>query len=535
MSPVTNSQPARGAARSLKTVLLAAVATLSLLLVIAFGQQSLSAWKSYSRAQQVQEFDAAANKFIAGLYEVLMERLYTNNALQAANPVDDATKREIEARRKTVRENYQPGLAALKQQDFPGRESLLADLDRALAKANDYRAQADRAITQPRDARDENLRKTFVPVITDSVNTSLKVWFAALHSAAAADPTLASLAVIKELGWRMRDVSGQERSNISSAIASGAPVPPAALIQNAGTRAQANVLWAQLENLTAGPETHPEIKAAMAAARDQYFAAFRKLADDMKAVGDAEGSKYPITATQYVETTTPQIGTLLNVMYAAGKASEAHSATLKAGALTVLIIDLLALLAGAAVAAGTLFVVLRRITAPLAAMSAAMSRLAEGDLEVAIPGVGRTDEIGAMANAVQVFKDNAVRANTLASEQKAEQTAKEKRQAAIETAIRSFEESATAALKSLGASSTELDGTARSMTATATETTTQATAAATASEQASTNVQTVASAAEELSSSIAEIGRQVSESTKIAGQAAEQANRTNEQIGRAHV
>ena len=269
---------------------------------------------------------------------------------------------EIEARRKTVRENYQPGLAALKQQDFPGRESLLAALDRALAKANDYRAQADRAITQPRDARDENLRKTFVPVITDSVNTSLKVWFAALHAAAAADPTLASLAVIKELGWRMRDVSGQERSNISSAIASGAPVPPAALIHNAGTRAQANVLWAQLENLTAGPETHPEIKAAMAAARDQYFAAFRKLADDMKAVGDAEGSKYPITATQYVETTTPQIGTLLNVMYAAGKASEAHSATLKAGALTVLIIDLLALLAGAAVAAGTLFVVLRRIT-----------------------------------------------------------------------------------------------------------------------------------------------------------------------------
>jgi hypothetical protein len=68
----------RTTGRSLKTVLLAAIASLSFLLVIAFGQQSLSAWSAYSRVSRVQEFDAAANKFIAGLFEVLLERLYTN-------------------------------------------------------------------------------------------------------------------------------------------------------------------------------------------------------------------------------------------------------------------------------------------------------------------------------------------------------------------------------------------------------------------------------------------------------------------------
>jgi methyl-accepting chemotaxis protein len=525
------SSPVRGsAARSLKTILLATIAGLSLLLVIAFGQQSMSAWKTYQRANQVQEFDTAANRFIAGLFEVLMERLYTNNALQAAGPIDDATKREIEVRRKSVRENYQPGLAALRQQDFPNRETLLADLDRALAKANDYRAQADRAVTQPRDARDENLRKTFIPTITDSVNASLKVWFAALHTAAAADPALASLAVIKEIGWRMRDVSGGERSNVSSAIAAGTPIPPAALVGNAASRAQVNLLWAQLENLTAGPDTHPEIKKAMAGARDQYFVAFRKLADDMKAAGDSEGSKYPMTATQYVETTTPQIGTLLNVLYAAGKASEARAEALGSSALWTLTIYVLLLGLGIAMAAGTLFVVVRRIATPLLGMTGAMSRLAAGDLNVEIPSVGRQDEIGAMASSVQVFKDNAVRAASLAAKEKTEQEAKEKRQAAIEKAIRTFEASVGNALKTLGSAATELDGTARLMAATAGETSQQATVVAAAAEQASTNVHTVSAAAEELSSSIAEIGRQVAESTGIAGKAADDAGRTNGQM-----
>jgi methyl-accepting chemotaxis protein len=518
------------AARSLRTILFAAIAGLSLLLAVAFGQQSLSAWSAYTRASSVQAFDAAANKFIAGLFEVLLERLYTNNALQGANPIDDATKREIETRRKAVRENYEPGLAALKQQDFPNRATLLADLDRALAKANDYRAQADRAVTQPRDSRDENLRKTFIPTITDSVNASLKVWFAALHAAAEVDPALAKLAVIKEIGWHMRDYSGRERSNVSSAIASGAAIPAAALTINAGTRAQVDILWQQLENLTAGADTHPAIKAAMAVAREQYFNAFRKLADDMKKVGETEGSKYPMTATQYVETTTPQIGTLLNVLYAAGKASEAHAGSLKSAALRTLILDLVLLLVGVVMAVGTLLVVVLRITRPLSAMSGAMTQLAQGNLQLEIPGVGRGDEIGAMAGSVQVFKDNALRAASLAAEQKAEQDTKEKRQAAIEGAIKAFEASVGTALQTLGSSAAELDATARSMSVTADETARQATAVAAASEQASTNVQTVASAAEELSSSIAEIGRQVAESTRISGKAVDDAGRTNEQM-----
>jgi len=176
------------------------------------------------------------------------------------------------------------------------------------------------------------------------------------------------------------------------------------------------------------------------------------------------------------------------------------------------------------------FIIVRSITAPVAGMTGAMSRLAAGDATVEVPGVGRADEIGAMASAVQVFKDSMAKAEAMSAAQRDEQSRKEKRQQAVEASIAAFEASVSAALLKLGSSSDHLSSTARTMSGTAEETTVKATAVAAASEQASTNVQTVASASEELSSSVAEIGRQVAESTKISGQAVNDAGKTDEQM-----
>ncbi|MBV8538754.1 MAG: HAMP domain-containing protein, partial [Alphaproteobacteria bacterium] len=169
----------------------------------------------------------------------------------------------------------------------------------------------------------------------------------------------------------------------------------------------------------------------------------------------------------------------------------------------------------------------RGVSRPILGMADAMSKLAGGDLSTAVPGTERTDEIGSMAEAVQVFKDNMVRAEALSAEQKSEQARKERRQKAIEGYIEAFDRSVTGALKVLAAAAHELGRTAKSMTATAEETSRQAVAASGASEEAAVNIQTVASASEELSSSISEIGRQVSHSTRMTGQAAEQVGRAN--------
>jgi methyl-accepting chemotaxis protein len=172
----------------------------------------------------------------------------------------------------------------------------------------------------------------------------------------------------------------------------------------------------------------------------------------------------------------------------------------------------------------------RAIMRPIAGMTDAMTRLAGGDKSAAIPGVGRKDEIGDMAGAVQVFKENMIKAEQLAAEQAKEQERKEARTKAIEAYIGNFDKSVTGSLNTLAAAATEMQSMAESMSATAEETQRQSTAVAAASEQASTNVQTVASASEELSSSIGEISRQVAESSRITQTAVHEAGKTNAEI-----
>jgi methyl-accepting chemotaxis protein len=172
----------------------------------------------------------------------------------------------------------------------------------------------------------------------------------------------------------------------------------------------------------------------------------------------------------------------------------------------------------------------RSIANPVVGMTGAMQKLAGGDMKVEIPGVERKDEIGDMAATVQVFRDNMIKADQLAAEQRDEQERKEKRQKAIEGYIANFESTVAAALKTLASASTELQSTANSMSATAEQTERQSTVVAAASEEATTNVQTVASAAEELSASISEIGSQVSKSTDISQRAVTQAEATNTSV-----
>ena len=176
---------------------------------------------------------------------------------------------------------------------------------------------------------------------------------------------------------------------------------------------------------------------------------------------------------------------------------------------------------------GVGWAMIRSVSAPITAMTDAMRRLAGRELTVEIVGPGRGDEIGAMAKAVQVFKDNMVQADRLATEQAAERAANEQRASRLTALVQTFEARVSDLIRHVSSSAAELEGTANAMTATAGQTNQQAAGVASAAEQASVNVQTVASAAEQLTASISEITRQVAQSSKIAGKAFDDARRTD--------
>ncbi|WP_159104333.1 methyl-accepting chemotaxis protein [Sneathiella glossodoripedis] len=198
----------------------------------------------------------------------------------------------------------------------------------------------------------------------------------------------------------------------------------------------------------------------------------------------------------------------------------------------------------------------RKLTVPLGRMAGQMQELASGNLEVELRYLQRDDQIGNMAKAIQVFKEDALRKRDLEQEQKAaqaqaeqerieaekrkeerarqqeldKQQAEQEKKDALFSLVSKFENSVGGIVDGVASAATEMQATAEGMSTNSRQTTEQATAVSRASASATQNVQAVASAAEELSASIREISTQVSQSSSITSQAVQEAGRANELI-----
>ena len=174
----------------------------------------------------------------------------------------------------------------------------------------------------------------------------------------------------------------------------------------------------------------------------------------------------------------------------------------------------------------------RAISKPVIGLCAGMRELAEGNFEVVLPGLGRGDEVGDMAQAVETFKVKAEQKARAEAEAKAQQDqlAAQQRKADMIKLADTFEAAVGEIVETVSSASTELEASASTLTTTAERAQEITTMVAAASEEASTNVQSVASATEELTSSVNEISRQVQESARIANDAVDQARKTNDRV-----
>jgi methyl-accepting chemotaxis protein len=169
----------------------------------------------------------------------------------------------------------------------------------------------------------------------------------------------------------------------------------------------------------------------------------------------------------------------------------------------------------------------RSILRRLSGLQRSMQLLSSGDLESEIYRSHQQDEIAAMADSLQVFRESMIQSRALSAEQDKDRSAKAERASRMEARIVEFETTVRTALDSLQTAAGSMQSTAKSMSATADESSALVSAVASAAEETSVNVQTVSSGTEELSSSIEEIGRQVVTSSEIARKAVAEAGQTD--------
>ncbi|RXG89225.1 methyl-accepting chemotaxis protein [Bradyrhizobium zhanjiangense] len=180
---------------------------------------------------------------------------------------------------------------------------------------------------------------------------------------------------------------------------------------------------------------------------------------------------------------------------------------------------------------GASFLIGRSVTRPLARITALTERLAAGDSAFDVPHTDRRDEVGGLAKALAVFKDNASAVSRMhAEQQELKQKADDEKRRAMADLAGKFEASVQAVVRDVFNEARAMQQAAQGMSETANKATNRASFVATACQQASSNVQTVASAAGELSSSITEISQRVAQAASVADKAAADGQRTNDTV-----
>ena len=339
------------------------------------------------------------------------------------------------------------------------------------------------------------------------------------------DAETAELIEIKQLGWLARDAIGLERNALSEALNAKA-ISPVLQKRMAELRGRAEVTWAVVRQL--GQSAPREIREAVNNAHDVAFGKYETL---RRALVEAlaSGGPAPVSLDELTKSSNAALEALTVVPNAAVAAAERHAFLKHAHANHSLALHLLLLVIAGTLGAAGFIVAQWRVTGPISEITHIMRRLAQGDATVEIPDTGRRDEVGEMARALEVFKENALE-RVSAERNEAHERAVAERKAEMNRLSDEFAMEIGHVVDVVSSSAAELEGAAGGLTATAEATQRLSDAVAAAAQRLSANVRSVFSASEAMTSSANDISRRVKESRVIAQTAVMQAERTDQSM-----
>jgi methyl-accepting chemotaxis protein len=506
----------------LKTVILAT----ALCVVVGF---SLNAWDSWNRLQVASRIsvvaDASANLFKA-MHNLRTDRSTTNRMLNS----DAAMDADIEKYLRNIRDTEMPAMAnalvTLNTMDLPQAKTLVPELDRAFKTLGNQQKEFWEMMAKPKAERRAALPKEYM----DTVNTLLDVMDKLSTTLAASvnhqDATIDQLLAIKQIAWLLRNTAGEASLMVSLGLSSGksSPENKLAYTKNVGGT---EIAWNALELVSAGMQLPPALEKAIAATKTAYFEPQYLQLRERLINQVMAGEKTEMTANQWTPVTVGRLAGAVNVAEGALDAAKEHSQAQYVSARNSLIVQLMLLLGAIALTAGAMTLVTRRVIRPLHNMRDAMLKVAAGDLAVDTGCTARSDEIGALAGALDTFKQQAMDKARIEAQERERNATAATRQQAIEAHVGEFETIIRQTLHQLGDASGQMRSTSTSLSTVSRQTNERVQVAEKASSDASMSVDSVAAASEELSASINDISQQAAHAAGIASRAVNQARETD--------
>ncbi len=514
---------------SIRQVLTSSLIVISMIIVGLVGFILVRQWQSYQTLSAASEAARAVTLLSKATIELSLERSLSQVALNLDDPIAPDIDDLLQAQRSKSDVLFGEARAQiLGSARIDARAEIIRRLDRYLGEIESLRNRVDPLLTSTIANRPKSEIETIPRAIKANVLAlnSLGSDLRALMTEAP-ERVRQTDTVIRE-AWAIREYGGRERTLFAIATARKEPITRADLAYMFENHGKALKGWEEIQPVKAYGVLSPKVRAAIDEVEKQYFLEYNRLREDL--IRGSESGVYSVDFKSLFARSEKALQTAIRLLNVAAEYNETAIEDDLKSALTHLILEAVLGLAVFGVIGFVAVFTMKHVVRPIDQMTTAMTRLSEHDLDGEIPGLNRRDEIGGMAAAVNVFKDNIVLADRLKAEQEEEQARKAKRQETMENAILDFESSASTAMETVLGAVQQVSTIADSLKETAEKTADRSASVSTASKNASTNVQTVASSSEHLASSIRVIADRVSQSANMSRKAVVNADQTTDRV-----
>jgi methyl-accepting chemotaxis protein len=506
----------------LKTVIL----TTALIVFIIFSSNAWDCWQRLQLTNRITVIADASASLFKAMNNLRTDRSNTNRLLTSDQPADSEIDNYLRNLRDVEMAAIVKALGLLPSIAFAEQATLVPELDRLFKQLTELQGEFWSDVGKPKASRRPALAKEYMDttaallVTLDKLSATLAA--AVNHQDAAIDQLLA----IKQSAWLLRNAAGDASLLISNGLGAGR-LPSDARLTYAKLLGGTEIAWKALELTASGMQLTSGLTTALAANKTAYFEPQYLALRDRLLTALIGGEQPEMTANQWSPITVGRLGAAVDVAEAALDAAKEHASLLHSQAIRSLVLQLMLLGSALALAFGALIAVGRRVITPLHSMRDAMLRVASGDLSAGTGYGERRDEIGALASALETFKQHAEDKLRIEAQERERNASAAGRQQAVAAYVGEFESMVRQTLQELSHASNQMRTTSSGLSAVSRQAKARVHDAEQASGEASKSVESVASASEELSASIADISRQAAHAAGIASGAVNQARETD--------
>jgi methyl-accepting chemotaxis protein len=489
----------------------------------------VSEWRHARDAAQAQQAAAAIRAGLRATELLGLERGYYLQDILVAAPIDASEKATIEKAKVETDAAFADIIARLDGSGVAEIASGARALRQTAERLAALRQEGDQALALPRAQRDGKTVDTLyarLVLLPREIETVLDPVEAVISRL---DSESGKFVAIARLGWQMRDLASRRSSIYNLATGSQKPLDAASLEKIAEAIGRIDQTWLRIQAAVVLTSQPLHLVDALAIVKQRYIDEAGKIYKSLDEHARTDGA-YGMTVLQFRPQNTNQMQYILAVRDAGIEEAIAIADAHRAASLfhLYLAIGLVALVV--VVTAVVAVVLSRRIVGPIAVLTDIIGQLAGGTRELAVPSRARRDEIGRMAQAIEMLRQNSIEAAEIAAGVATQREAEAARVGRVERITGQFDHDSAAVidavLETAGAVGVEADRTAtltRQLSGRTEAIVHDATAA-------SGNVQTIAASAEELSVSVREIAERVRKSAAIAARAVDEARRADERI-----